>query len=697
MRWTLFVALNLCSARAVLAAEPFVLPPPPASTAPVYSADYFEYEGSTTGVDGKILLEGNVELKDSSWTLRAKTLHLNMMRREGSATGGFELDDGLTVLRGESGSFDFEEKSGTVNEVRAEYHPWRIWAKSGRLAPDRKGHFKKAYFTSCSGNPIDYHFRSSGLHIKPGKYMMATNVRFYVGPIPVFYSPVLWRSLKKNKLLRARVIPGWDNRNGASIRTHTLFSPFVWLQGKLFLDYYGEQGFAQGSEIGFRPDEDNRGGIYGYHIKENETGDRRWTIIGNTYSSINSTYSIQGRLQAQSDPEVNNDYVRSNAFRVTPELINGGALTRRTNLTTTRILYSRLDLSNVSNTGFQLERESLPRLEFQSSQLSWRKLPTLFTVSAFADNSFERSRDFQQKSAGVAVETTLTKLLMKGVSLTPHLKLRQEFEDKREVLNTSLSTQTFRDAFIAYYEIGTNLRFDTPIGDWDARYAYTQRMKPGTFKTDSGALDYGVEQNLITLQNTVRPHRRVFMRFSSGYDFQQFRHIPTGFRQRVQPFTTDLNITLRRKLSLSLRDSYDLNDGNESFLAQLDYGYRDESFFSMGVSHTRDRADSYFASTEAGWKPKDSKWEFRGALRYLINTPGGFDTRGFRLFEKEVAVVRKFHDFFTKILARFRPGGVAEVQLRIELLTGRPAILRKAAKKWEEEWYPWREKNEDRD
>ncbi len=696
MRWTLLAAVSLAIARPAYSAEPFVLPAPPVSTASVYSADYFEYEGSTSGVDGRILLQGSVELKDSSWTLRAQTLRLDMVNRKGRASEGFELDDGLTVLRGASGSFDFEKKSGTVDEVRAEYHPWRIWAERGRLDSDRKGHFKSALFSSCSGNPPDYHFRSSGLHVKPGKYLLATNVRFYVGPIPVFYSPILWRSLKKNKLLRARVIPGWDNRNGGFLRTHTLFSPFVWMQGKLFLDYYSEKGFAQGAEIGFRPDEDHRGALYFYHIKEDDTRERRWTLLGNTYSAINSTYSVQGRIQAQGDPEVNNNYIRSNDFRVTSELVNGGALTRRTNKTTTRILYSRLDTQDATAKAFQRERESLPRFEFQTSQMSWRKMPTLFTVTGFADNSFERSRDFQQKSAGVAVEATQTKVLMPGVSFTPRVKLRQEFEDKREVLNTYGSTQTIRDAFIAYYEFGGNLRFDTIIGDWDAGYAFTQRSKPDSFQDDAGSMDHGVEENLVTLQNTVRPHRRVFMRVSSGYDFRVFRNAPYGFRKRVQPFTADLNINLRRKLSLSLRDSYAL-DGNESFLAQLDYGYRDETFFSAGVSHTLDRAGEYYASTEAGWKPEKSKWGVRGALRYLVVTPGGFDTRGFRLFEKEVSVSRKFHDFFTKVLARFRPGGVAEVQFQIQLRTDRPAIYRKAAKKWEEEWFPWREKDEERD
>jgi len=698
MRWTLLAACSLFLTGTAAAQEADLpLPPPPVSTAAVYFADHFEYEGSTSGVDARISLRGSVELKDSSWTLRADTLRLDMTRRSARAEGVFELDDGLTVLRGESGTFDFEDKSGTVDTVRAEYHPWRVWARSGRLESNRKGHFKSALFTSCSGNPPDYHFRSSGLHIKPGKYLIATNVRFYAGPIPLFYTPILWKSLNPNRLLRARTIPGYDRRNGPSLRTHTMFSPVVWMQGKLFLDYYGAQGFAQGAEMGFAPSEDSRGGLYGYRIREKHSGKQRWTVIGNTYDAINSSYSVQGRLQAQGDPEVNNHYVRSNAFRVTPELINTGALTRRTQKTTTRIAYPRRDVRNPLGDGFRLERESLPRIEFQTAQMSVRRLPALFTATAFADNSFEAARDFQRKSAGIGLEATQTKVLLPGVSLTPRAAYREEFEDKRETLNTYLSTQTMRDVFIGYYEFGSNLRFDTPIGDWDARYAFTQRLKPQSLQDDSGALDHGVEKNLVTLQNTIRPRRRVFMRVSSGYDLRVFRNASMGFRRRVNPFTTDLNFDLRNRLSLSLRDAYSLDRGNEAFLAQLDWGERDETFFSAGLTQTRDRAESYFASTEAGWAPADSKWGTQGALRYLVNTPGGFDTRGFRIFEKEVSFTYKFHDFFTKLLARFRPGGVAEVQLRVELRTDRPAILRKAAKRWEKEWFPWRGKDADRD
>ncbi len=95
----------------------FVLPAAPVSSPVVYTADYFEYEGSTTGADARILLRGAVELKGATWTLRGEEVRVDMETRKARAKGGFEVDDGLTVLRGQTGEFDLADRSGWVGEL----------------------------------------------------------------------------------------------------------------------------------------------------------------------------------------------------------------------------------------------------------------------------------------------------------------------------------------------------------------------------------------------------------------------------------------------------------------------------------------------------------------------------------------------------------------------------------------------------
>jgi len=677
--------------RVVPSTGPLPIPAPPVPDPVEYQADHFEYEGSTSGADALIRLRGAVELRGSTWTLRAEDLRLDMRTRRAKAEGSFELDDGLTVLRGRSGEFDLPSSAGTIEDVKAEYPPWRVWAREGSLSGDRKGSFRQALFTSCDGSPPHYFFRSSRLSIRPGKRLTATNVRFHVGRIPLFYSPFLWKSLDDERLLRTRFIPGYDKRNGLWLKTNTLFSITPSMYGKLFLDYYGNQGIASGSELQFHPSEEARGALYGYRIKEEDSQGERWTVLGSYYQTLGSSFAVQGRLQAQSDPEVNNHYMRANAFRVTTELVNGAALVRRTRMTTTRLSYSRLDSGDPSTGGFRREKESYPRLDFQTAQLSWKRVPALFTVTAFADNDMERERNFYQRSAGARVEATQTKRLARGVSLTPRVAVRELYESRRDAPASFGSTRTYRDAMTAFYEAGTNLRVDTPIGDWDAGYVFERRFKVGAAQEDYGAPDHGIETNAVTLQHTWRPDRRLLMRTGSGYDFRVFRDRTLGFRDRVHPFVSDIVLLPRRGVQVSLRDSYALSNGNRAFTLQTDFGERPDNFFGVGLTHTKDRSDTYFSSTEAGWRPPRSRWRMGGALREQVRTPGGFGLRGFQVFEKELWLVRDFHDFYTKALIRFRPGGVSEGHIRIELRYDRKVERRVEKKDWEEEWFPWRQ------
>lgn len=675
----------------------FVLPAAPASSPVVYTADFFEYEGSTTGADARILLKGGVELKGTTWTLRGDTVRVDMETRKARAEGGFEVDDGLTVLRGEHGEFDLSDRSGWVGDVRAEYPPWRVWGRKGALDAQGRGHFHGALFTSCDGFPPHYHFKSTSLHITPKKRMTAYNVRFYVGKVPVFYSPFLWKSLKSRRLLRSRVIPGYDKRNGGSLRSNTMFSVTPSLYGKLFLDYYTEQDTAQGAELNFQPSPDSRGALYGYHVGDDETKRRRWTLLGSQYQSFGSSYAFQGRLQAQSDPEVNNNYVRSNAFRVTSELVNSAAFVRRTALTTTRLSYSRQD-TGLPGGRFSRAVESTPRLDWQTAPLSIPRVPLLFTLTSFADNSYDRGRGFQQHAVGTGVETTQTVLLAKGVSLTPRAAFREVYEDRREALTTQLSTVALRDVFTGFYDLGTNLRLGSPVGAWDLNYTFVRRLKSDTMRHDDGAPDYGVEKSLLMVSDSIRPDRRWLARVSSGYDYRPSRVSAPGFRDRVQPFAADLTYFAPRGVQLSVRNEYQLAQGNRAFLFQGDWGEREGTFAGLGFSHTLDRSDTYFGAVEGGWAPKGTSWVFAGALRSLVHTPGGAKLSGYRLFEKELSVSRDYHDFHTRALVRLRPGGVKEFLLRVDLMTGRAAPERRVERKdWEKEWFPWRGKDKSDD
>lgn len=680
----------------------FVLPSPPEDHVD-FSADSVEFVKRedvdlSTAAGTLLKLEGHVVLKETTWTIRAGDLLVDLDSRTAAASSGLEMDDGSSVVYGDSGFFDLEAREGRLLGARAGYPPWRIQAAEAQLYSDRRVRFKSTRFTSCDEPSPDYHFRASSVHLKPKQYLWAWNPVFYVGKVPIFYSPFLWKSLKEKHLLRARVSPGYDRRNGVFARSTTLFNLSPALYGKLYLDYYGSQGPGGGAELQYRDSEDSRGVLYGYTVRDKDTGRERWSVVSDAYRTLSSSYSFQARLQAQSDADFNNDYSRTNAFRVTPELVNGAAFVRRTGLTTTRLSYSRLDRQeavSVDDPGkarFVRQAESMPRLDFQTAPLALKGTKWLATVTGFADNQFELPRDYLKRTAGGAVEVTRPLNLRRGLSLTPKASFGEAYESRFDDLTSFGSTRTYQDVAIGRYQLGGDLRLNSPAGYWDAEYSLKRRLKPDTMEDDAGAMDRGVEESLLSLQDTLMPRRGVVMRFGTGYDFRRPRDQEISFRRRVQPFFGDVTWSLGRDWDVSLREEYQLEDGNRAFLVQADWGERGATFAGLGMLNTFDHADTYLASAEAGWAPSSASWRVAGALRCDIRSLGGYRIGTARLFEKEVSLVKMLHDFYARVLFRVRPGGVKEVTARVEMLGGLETARKIVKKGWEREWFPWRKK-----
>ena len=670
---SILAALWLAAAPSLGAStETYHLPAPTTTQAVLFEADHFDYAGASETMP----LEGHVRVYDDTWTIHADELWLDMETRAGRAEGPLRVEDKLNIVEGDGGGFNFATRVGTVQDARAYYAPWRVRGKRAWVDENRELFYTDARFTSCSENPMPkdknaklphYHFRATKLHVKPKKYLIARNVFLYIGKVPVFYTPVLWKSLRPKHLIRTRFSPGYDHRNGPFVRTNTLYSLDPRWQGKLFLDYYGEAGWGMGNELQFMSSEDGKGGLYLYRIRDHRTGRERWAGLGDYYQALTSTYAVQSRLQAQSDPSFHNDFTRANSFRVTQQLLNSVAFSRATGFTTTRVAYARADDGDAARpTRFVKSSESAPRLDFFTAPMSLG-LPVLSNFRAFADNNYDVNRGFQQKSTGGAWELTQTLPIVRGVSLSPRAAFEERFVDRELVATSYASSRTVTDAFTGRADFGGTLRVANPLGDTDFTGAFRQRLKPDTMELDAGAPDYGIEQNLFSVAHGFRPNRRFYARLESGFDFRRFREIDPGFRDRVLPFAGDFMLLLPRSWDLSLHEDYQLVEGHRSFLLQADWGDRTGKFLRFGLANVRPQQQHYLISQEIGWGPKDGTWQLSGALRTDLRATVGTKFDAIQVFEKELTLRKDFHDFHTLWALRIRPGGVQEVQFRINL------------------------------
>lgn len=683
--------LFLTLGRAAWAVD-FVLPEPPPGQRLDYSADQVEFDS-----DQRMLhLRGSVILKESTWTVKGNELWIDSERRIVRSQGPLLMEDGISAVYGELGEFDFVKRTGRLQRTSAGHADWRIHAKEVKVGENGRLDYIGGDFTSCSAKPAHYRFRAARITVKPKEHMLARHVLFYLGDAPVFYLPFLYKTLSPRHFLRWKSQPGLDRRNGIFLKNTLTTDYGDAVYSKVYADGYFKQGVGLGGELHRRAGEDSRGALFGYTIKETSTGDRRWAFLGQQYQAIFSSTSFQGRWQAQSDAAFNNDYARSNSFRVTPELVNSGAFTHRFAQATARLSYSRLDTARSDGRGFLKTAESAPRFDIITQPLRWGRLPWINTLNGFADNAFLRGRPYSEKTVGGGWEATRAFALMRGVSVTPKLSFQETYYNRFDILSVAGSSVTILDAVIGRPGAAGTLRFDTLFGGVDVTQSYRERLRPGRFETDRGAVDKGVEENLLTLNYVVIPALRLYARLSSGYDFRTFRDRTVGFRRRVQPFIADASWAPSARLNLTLREEYSLDDGNRAAILDARWGGDESATVGGGFAWNAADPRKHVASLDFAIAPSTPTWRLAFGIRAEAESAHGVGgLRGGRIFEKEFSWRKRWHDFDTKVAGRFRPGGVGEVSIRVDFKFGVFDPKQALRRDWETELFPERATQDD--
>lgn len=693
-------AVLLLLLAAPAAASDYVLPAPPPGPRVDYSAEKAEFDSERSSLH----LSTGVVLKESTWTVKGQDIWVDTAKRAGRSDGPILMEDGVSAVYGERGDFDFVKHTGRLFQSSSGHADWRIHAKKAELFENRRIEYHGADFTSCNAVPPDYHFHSSSVSVIPKKRLLAWNTLFYLGPVPILYMPVLYKSLSPDRLVRWRTQPGLDGRNGLYAKNTLFTSHSDSVYSKLFADYYMKQGFGYGGELTRRKGEDSRAVLYGYRIKEDSiwrsdgannarivtsTHAVRWQVLGDLYQTLGSSdsaNSIQGRLQAQSDTDFNNHYSRASGLRVTPDLFNSAAFVHRFPQATARLSWSRYDVSDDSRRNYLKSTESIPRLDVNSSSLRIWRLPWLNSFNGFADSVYVRGRPYLEKSVGAGWQGTRSFQLPRGVSFTPNLSYNETYYNRLETSRASIF-----DALIGRWNTNETLRFNTPLGGLDATYTYQQRLKHGTVQHDAGAVDKGVEVNAVTLSDVYVLTPRAWTRLSSGYDFRTFRDHSVGFRQRLQPITAEANWQASQKLVFTLHEDYQLDEGNRAFIGDIHWG--DEEGMAVGGSVFHNGIDKslYYGSFDFGISPSSPTWRLAAAVHAMAVTRGGVGNlqRG-RIFDKELSWDRRWHDFHTKLTGRVRTGGIKEITVRIDMKFGSTNPKQAPRRDWESEWFPER-------
>lgn len=238
-------------------------------------AEKFSYDD----LHGTYTATGNVRLRSENRFIRADKARLDALTHQAILEGQVRIEQDGDWLKGERAVLDLDEEEGTVKNGRgflAENHFYFSGAVIEKLGPQTY-HLKQAGFTTCDGEEPSWHFKASDLRITVDGYGFAKHTRFYVGPLPVLYSPYLVFPAKRTRQ-SGFLLPRLARSNllGTDVDL-----PFYWAasdstDATFYAHYMSKRGLMSGAEFRYAASEESKGVFrFDYLRDQGETDDLR--------------------------------------------------------------------------------------------------------------------------------------------------------------------------------------------------------------------------------------------------------------------------------------------------------------------------------------------------------------------------------------------------------------------------------------
>ena len=660
----------------------------------VFSSEQGDFNENTRIIN----LQGSVQLDELGpdnklvKTIKARRLTVNPSSNTVHAPEDFVLNDASGTIYGRSGVFDYASNTGYIDYGRFAYQNFFFSGRRVELNPQRYL-YKKAEITSCEHTPPHFKIKSARIYLAPDRYFLSYNNFFYLGRVPIFYFPVLYKPLIGGTPFVSSFSPGYDQRSGVFVKSNYAYKFNSTVRGKLYLDYFDKLGFGTGGEVDYRKKEKTIANISMYRIREYGALRDRWGVNGGYWHRFNrfsesdhATYYSQSAYRLLSDPEFNNDFFRTNPFAISPDKQASLAFTRNTNTTVTRVSASTRYDRSADQKGFYKAYESAPRLDFQKLPFTIAKLPVLHSFTGFFESVTSTAAPYYQRKGAGTWTTSKAVPLVRSLTLLPSVFYNQS-------LFVATSAQT-TDQWVGRYGVNMNMRYDRLWGSLDLSYAYQARMLANRFGKDRNAADKGEEVEALFSQLFITPVYNTYFKVYTTYDMRD--GAGGSLSKRLAPVSLELYHAPRKNLDIYLQDSYKVGRGNDSFVAQINSG-DEKNYLGLGLANYSTQPNTYVVSQTMGflvpWAPS---WRAEGVLRYKIVRFAAAGDKGFYFFEKSLILYKDFHDFRTSWYFKVRRG-VKEffflVSLKMNDSSKRDA-LEDASRNY---WHPWRKEGDLRD
>lgn len=280
------------------------------------TADRMEYAGDL------LIGDGNVAFQQAGASLQADHIVVNSKTGEIKASGNIRMVRDGNHWEGQELVYNYKTREGTFGPSVMYFEPAYITAETTERISTNEYLMRNVMMTTCSGDNPAVYAKAKELRVidenkASGVFIKAKQVTFYVGPVPVFYTPV-WQRHLGYRIFTFTV--GAGGRLGAFVMGRAELHPTEWLTANTHFDLYSKRGLGLGQDFKW---ETPRGGgsIETYYINDGDPHDsddtvpkmelidsQRYRVKLTDREQIDDSTYFATKINWLSDPDVLDDF-----------------------------------------------------------------------------------------------------------------------------------------------------------------------------------------------------------------------------------------------------------------------------------------------------------------------------------------------------------------------------------------------------
>lgn len=231
--------------------------------------EYFEEEG-------RIVAEGNVSITYGDIKLTCDRIEVNIKLRQALCEGNVRIENPGGVLTGDRIRYDFDKKEGEIISAEVRALPWYGKAQDTRQVSEKEYVLKNGYITTCDRKKPHYRMTASEIRVYPDDKVIAKNVFFYIGDVPVLWFPYYYHPIMQTKS-KVQFIPGANSDWGYFLLSAWRFHINGNTKADVLIDYRHKKGFAEGIDLYYHSEDIGVPGLgwglfRSYFIHQNDRG-----------------------------------------------------------------------------------------------------------------------------------------------------------------------------------------------------------------------------------------------------------------------------------------------------------------------------------------------------------------------------------------------------------------------------------------